>query len=301
MYCQSITTARREKETKLKVLQDLLGPDVDPTRWPLEKLNIFPNPHISYWNSFEEYTRRLESALTRQALEEEATYLMIWAKYARPWTDAKLPAMLIRINKDSDAWVVMRDWILKYSTSVSKHEGIWCNSGKIGPLDEMHALFEYNGRQFTVLATLIKIRMFLDLQAVNEARHPVGRNLPQELLAIVLSYVPYTDIIAKKQDLAYRDHQLNILRLQRHIRYLFKRTQDECGDTWYYILRGCLPGVPTCNCIASRLIQGETCIWDNWTKFLLRGPWLESPGALDYLEELMTPSSIASQLRNQRT
>ncbi|KAH8429349.1 uncharacterized protein LDX57_007015 [Aspergillus melleus] len=278
----------------MKVLQDLLGPDVCPLEASTWRFNISPDPTTCYWDAFETYTILLQGVFTREAREEEANHLMIWAKHKIIWTHVKLPEMLIRLNRDWDAWALIRDWNLDQVRRAGKYNSeMFFTCAEIGPLDELHSLFEFHARQHTVLATLIKIKILLDLQAVDEARFAVGCKLPQELLAIILSYVPSTDIIAKDQDLAYHGHWLKIRLLQQQIRYLFRRTLEECGDTWDYILHGCFPEAPTCKCIEDRLIPGEKCIWDDEADaYFLRVPWLEAPGALDYLERLINAPRI---------
>ncbi|PLB51315.1 hypothetical protein P170DRAFT_474857 [Aspergillus steynii IBT 23096] len=234
--------------------------------------------------------RSMRLVVTRRSIEYQAFYLDIARDSKGWWTDIVLPAMYIRLGKDSRAWGLIREWTNYYiKCRTPPHQVLYLRSlNNTTPFDDPYPLFQCHGCQLPVMATLIKIRMLVDLESVDAVREAARQRLPQEILEMVATNIPSTDIIAQEQDLSFNDHIRDVKVLQKHIMWLFRRVDSECSDFWPYIQYGYRPHIRTCKCTSGSLFPGDHCVWDSsLNRVAVRDAWLESPGAIEYLKELL--------------
>jgi hypothetical protein len=151
-----------------------------------------------------------------------------------------VPALLLRLNKDQECY----DFVKWYSTT-GKEGGYDWGDMSLPFLDVKNAdVFEsveylcgkYNSLSQTVAVTLLKIKLLLDLTALQNSAI-VGEKVPREILDGIQAHISRSPIIGGDKDIMEsRDHTATIDKLTAQVDALYKAVKKTNKHFWPSLL-----------------------------------------------------------------
>jgi hypothetical protein len=205
-------------------------------------------------------------------------------KDSRTGTADIVPACFLRLGRDQEAYDYMKWWVTSPPPK-----------GPFGPSSQLYAsvtkkadVFEdvefFKGNcpslSFMVALTLLKLRLLIDLQALQRSTE-VGGNVPREILVEVRSHLTSSAVSGNKELLEQNDHEEAITDLKKQVRTMYAAVAAGNTHFWPAVLH---PG------------ENKTANPDSWNfgdkaemQLALRynyRAWVETPGAIEAVEEL---------------
>ena len=200
---------------------------------------------------------------------------------------ALVPAMYLRLQRDQDAYDFCKWWVTK------GQESNYDWGDKTVPyLDTKDAdVFEdpmpfvrkaMTSLSFVVSITLVKIRLLIDLQALQRDKQMALPKLPSEITDKG-SVQCTSSIIQGQREILERDEQtLNITMLQKHVKQLFEAIKDCNRHFWPALVN------PGSNLEARPVLHGFGDVGE--MQIALRynyNAWAETKGAIWIIEEML--------------
>ncbi|KAF2791798.1 hypothetical protein K505DRAFT_326597 [Melanomma pulvis-pyrius CBS 109.77] len=196
-----------------------------------------------------------------------------------------VPALFLRLGRDQEAYDFMKWWVTSPAPK-----------GLLGPSAQPYAdskdskadVFEdvdfFKGKcpslSFMVALTLLKLRLLIDLQALQRSA-AIGENVPREILDEIRSHLTSSAVSANKAVLERDDHTPDIKNLTKQVRTMYAAVQEGNSHFWPAVLH---PGPNT-------MAWPESWNFGNKQEMQLAlrytyKAWLETPGAIEAIEEL---------------
>jgi hypothetical protein len=134
--------------------------------------------------------------------------------------------------------------------------------------------------------TLLKIRLLLDLRALQRAREEHGPQIPQEVLQSIEQHLVSSVVTGNKQILERQDHAPQIAELERQIRQCYDTLSKENEYFWPALVK---PGADwkTRPSVYMRGTEEEMQLFLSYSY----PAWAQTPGAIDVIEELSKQTS----------
>ncbi|KAL8997097.1 MAG: hypothetical protein Q9169_003533 [Polycauliona sp. 2 TL-2023] len=152
-----------------------------------------------------------------------------------------VPAILLRLGRDQDCY----DFCKWYATSGSQSNYNWGDMEQ-GFLDVKNAdvfeplidgfLSKYGDLSFTVALTLLKIRLLLDLQALQNSA-AIGSKVPREILDSVRSHLVTTVICNNTKMMDSVDQTPLIRRIEEQVQTLYTKVCKQNKYFWPALLK----------------------------------------------------------------
>lgn len=192
-----------------------------------------------------------------------------------------VPALYLRLRRDQEAYDFCKWWV----TTAQEESYDWGNKSNryldvqdSDPFEDPKAFIcEASASvSFTVSVTLIKVRLLIDLQALQRDKQVALPKLPSEITDQALVYCTSSIVKAQRKMLEVDDQTLNMTMLRRQIRQLFEAVTDSDERFWPAIVGG------GSNVEAMVHGSGDTGV----LKYNYNA-WAETKGAIDVVEELL--------------
>lgn len=260
--------------------------------------NVFETSVGHFWGIFEtrDYMRArfavveaLQEIKTRDSVEMQLTHLRDLMRLCRSdnmGVRDMVPALMLRLGQDQNCY----DFIKWYMTTGTRDDYDWGDMS-LGFLDIKDAdAFEaaaylcgqWNALNHTIQATLLKVKLLLDLKALQNSVIAVGEKVPAEILDGIQANILLSPIIAENKGiLQRRDHTEAIEKLTAQINVLYKGVIKSNKHFWPALLKpgkhlGARPGVYS----PGNVEEMQLSLMYNYDS------WIETPGAIDVIKEI---------------
>jgi hypothetical protein len=153
---------------------------------------------------------------------------------------AHVPALMLRLNRDQESY----DFVKWYATTENDPDYDWGNmdmpylSVKDADVFEPveYLCDEWGTLSFIVAITLLKVKLLLDLKALEWSRS-LDTKVPTEILDIIQQFVPRSPIILGNRDiLGRRDHTAAIASLTAQVDLMYENVQTNNMYFWEALL-----------------------------------------------------------------
>ena len=260
--------------------------------------NVFETSVGHFWGIFEtrDYMRArfgvveaLQEIKTHDSVEKQLYHLTDIMRLNRSdniGVRHLVPALMLRLRRDQDAY----DFIKWYATTGMRGDYDWGDMS-LGFLDVKNAdVFEpvdYLCEQFHALnhqsqATLLKIKLLLDLKNLRISTRAVGDKVPTEILDGIRANIPLSPIITENNDILHRgDHTEMIEKLHAQIEKLYGAVIKSNKHFWPALLKpdqhlGEKPGMYSPGSVE----EMQLSLMNNYNA------WIETPGAIDVIKKI---------------
>lgn len=202
-----------------------------------------------------------------------------------------IPALYVRLGQDQKAF----DFCYWWATIGQQEDYDWFSRQGVF-LDTQEANAFREAEVFTrpgislsqiTATTLLKIRLMIDLQSIYQARELAGPHVPQEVLDVILEYVPYSSVLRNIQDIKHEDIGQHIASLREQIGALYETVHKANPHFWPALIE------PGNNLIARPTLYSfgdnghmQLALQHNYNA------WTESPGAIDVIKSYEKARSI---------
>ncbi|ORY03678.1 hypothetical protein BCR34DRAFT_545017 [Clohesyomyces aquaticus] len=220
---------------------------------------------------------------TRLAVQSALGHVLAMTRNAKTSMlgTADLPiACFLRLGQDQEAYDYMKWWITTPETLLRPPKQPYT---AVKNEDGLESVDVFMGRcpsiAFMAALTLFKLRLLMDLQAIQRSRQAVSSDLPQELLDEIRKNMVSSAITI---DLIERDnHEEAISGLAKDIKTLYGAIRISNKQLWPGILH------PTDDLIMNENIWGEESKREHGLalKHTYKA-WVETPGAVDAIKAL---------------
>ncbi|KAL4862169.1 hypothetical protein BDV12DRAFT_49041 [Aspergillus spectabilis] len=284
--------ARKRKESQFEETKIRNTPGGDPFSWG----NAFETGVGRFWSILEtrDYMRARfawASALgdlgTRTGVEEQLAHFMDMLRLCRGdnmGIRSLVPALMLRLNQDQECYDFAKWWF----TMGSEGDYDWGNMDlpylSIKGADVFEEVKFFTGRfpdlAQLVAVTLLKIKLVLDLEALQKSTHTAGSKVPREVLDDIRSHVPRSPVISNNRELVQSDdHKGTIKTLREQIRQLYQAVARTNEHYWKLLLSGKEPQLPSA---FSKGSIEEAQLSFSYTI----DAWYELPAAIDFIRTL---------------
>ncbi|KAK2798297.1 hypothetical protein FQN50_008902 [Emmonsiellopsis sp. PD_5] len=226
----------------------------------------------------------LESVQTQ--LAESRDLLRLCRCDTKP-TSSTMPGMMMRLGLDQECY----DFVKWFETSGQDSDYDWGDMDSpfldikdadvFEPVDYLCQEFPDLGFISSVL--LLKVKLLLDLKDLQNSTLAIGAKLPPELLHNVRSHLVRSPIIANNRRLLEREEHMEAIdSLTIQVSDLFLAI-DEYNDYFWDCMLDPEPYLDECPTCCQAPGMSEVMIMFKY----IYPSWQETPGAMDYIEELM--------------
>ncbi|KAF9702017.1 hypothetical protein EKO04_000413 [Ascochyta lentis] len=198
-----------------------------------------------------------------------------------------VPALFLRLRKDQQAYDFCKWWV------TTGQEGDYDWGDKTSPylatkqadVFEDPREFVRNATislSFAVSVTLVKIRLLMDLLALQRDRQIAAPKLPSEITDQGFVHCTSAIIQRQRQELEREEQTLNITMLRKHVEQLFTAVKESNKHFWPALVR------PGSHLEARPMMHGFGDIGQ--MQVVLRAnynAWAETEGAIGVIEELL--------------
>lgn len=267
-----------------------------PFSWLRE--DVFKNYEGIFWGILEtrEYMRArfaLADALgkinTRTSVQAQVEHLLDMLRLCRSDNMGVrniVPFLLLRVNRDQQCYDFLKWW----HTTGDDHQYDWSNT-QLPYLDTRDAdVFEcvdiFCRRPFslshTVAVTLLKIKLLLDLEALQNSI-VVGEKVPREILDSIQRHIVRSPIISSNMKLMdCWDHSHTIESLELQVCSLYAAVKTCNPHFWERLVDpGCTPATQPDSCSQSSIEEARLVLEHSYDA------WVETPGAIGVIKGLM--------------
>ncbi|KAJ0415510.1 hypothetical protein BJY00DRAFT_293512 [Aspergillus carlsbadensis] len=246
--CKEVLKTRekcQEEELKIRNTPD----DNNPFGWG----NAFETAVGHFWGILDtrDYMRArfawaeaLGKMETKTGIEEKLAHSLDMLRLCRGdnmGLRSYVPALMLRLNKDQECYDFVKWWFVGCGSDYD-----WGNMD-LPYLDIKDADVFEEVEYFTkdrwsqlghlVALTLLKIKLILDLEALQSSTHTVGAKVPREVLDDERSDVPLSPVIARNQKLVQSDdHTEPIKKLRHQVNQLYQSVNQANGHFWDTLL-----------------------------------------------------------------
>ncbi|KAL3472688.1 hypothetical protein BJX99DRAFT_234978 [Aspergillus californicus] len=288
--CKKVVSTR--KECQLEETEIRNTPGGTPLSWG----NPFETGVGHFWGILEtrDYMRARfawASALgdmgTRTGVEEQLAHFMDMLRLCRSdnmGVRSLVPALMLRLDRDQECYDFAKFWF----TVASESDYDWGNmdlphlSIKGADVFEEVKCFTdgYPDLAQLVAVTLLKIKLVLDLEALQKSTNTAGSKVPREVLDNIRSHVPRSPIISKNREFVQSDdHEGTIKTLREQVSQLYQAVARTNKHYWKLLLSGKEPQLP--DAYSQGSIE-EAQLSVSYTV----DAWYELPAAMDFIRTL---------------
>jgi hypothetical protein len=254
-----------------------------PRFWTIQTTRPYMRARFAYAQSFllVHTTRAVEAALTHLL-----DMLRLCHKDSLGVRDL-VPALYLRLGQDQEAYDFCKWWL----TTGKDGDHDWGQKEKLFLDLKDQDVFEdpkvfvdeaTSSLSFAVAVTLIKIRLLIDVRALQRAKQVAAPKLPSEIHDQDL--VPAVSSIVKRQRkvLELEDQMLNIMMLRKHVRQLFEAVRESSEHLWPALVRSTSDGrvQPMLYGLGNE-DQMQVALTCNYSA------WAETEGAIRVIDELL--------------
>lgn len=254
--CEAIFHAREELEMDEQALRDSFAP-VDPFTMlgdPLWDEQVAQNYLLTRMDLIRAM-RRLRTPESVQAQLEHVQGLLELSRNDGVMARNVEPQLLLRLNRDQECYGFIKRWRTigrqyDYNWATIAHGSLDTpNLHNQDAFESAEYLCNYDGLtgfdgtilEHTVAATLLKIKLIIDLGALQKATvlegTTLGRSLPREILDAIRLYLPRSPIVYSNRRIwERRDHSAIIRQLHRQIDMLYTAVGNISNRFWPVML-----------------------------------------------------------------
>ncbi|KAK9327490.1 hypothetical protein V1520DRAFT_348690 [Lipomyces starkeyi] len=291
--CKAVSKTRAKYEDEEQSLRNAPPDFMTPE-------NVFETSVGHFWGilATRDYMRArlafadaLGKVKTKQAVQEQLGHLMDMLRLCRGdnlGVRALIPALMLRLNKDQQCYDFVKWWTL----ISDERDYDWGNTDlpyldikNADPFEDVNYL-DRRGMELShvVAVTLLKVKLVLDLQALENTTDVAGKEVPQEILNKIRSQAVTSPIIAGNREILERhDHHAATTLLTKQIRALYMAVDKANEHFWDSLVLYEKPELP------------EAFSRGSWEEAQLTlhysyDSWWECPGALRFIEKIMDES-----------
>ncbi|KAF2747428.1 hypothetical protein M011DRAFT_402188 [Sporormia fimetaria CBS 119925] len=292
-FCNEVKRAQATLDNEDAKLRNIQGDVLTPDN-PLEN----PRAIGHFWGIWETrpYMRAryalIEAQLkfnTRNAVEAATEHVMDLFRLCRSdnmGVRDLAPSLLLRLGRDQEAYDFCKWWATcdpdgKYDWGDLSLPYLSVKDADVfEPVDPF--VGEFRSLSHGIAVTLIKIRLLVDLQALERAREEAGPHVPQEILDSILQEAANSPIVKENRKILERDQKLYIEELKKQVKQMYDGVNKLNKYFWAAILHPTekdLTARPNYTSFGNRQeMQVQLRHWYN--------AWAETPGAVGVIEEL---------------
>ncbi|KAL5339529.1 hypothetical protein BJX70DRAFT_154981 [Aspergillus crustosus] len=288
--CKRVARARKETQFEENKIRNT--PEGDVLGWG----NAFETGVGKFWGIYEtrDYMRArfawataLGDLGTRTGVEEKLAHFMDMLRLCRGdnmGIRSLVPALMLRLDRDQECYDFAKWWFtvgregdydwgdaaLPYLSvkDADVFEDVKCFIGKFPDLAQIVAVM------------ILKIKLVLDLEALQKNITTAGSEVPREFLADIWSHVPRSPVISKNRSLLQADdHTATIKKLRDQIKQLHRAVASTNEHYWKLLLSGKKPQLPGAYSMGS---VEEAQLSYSYTV----DAWIELPDAISFIRTL---------------
>lgn len=198
-----------------------------------------------------------------------------------------IPALYLRLSRDEECYHFVDRWAtseLHVDADCSLPGDHIENAGLFTKFQ--HMANSCASLSHLVAFTLLKIRLLIDLQSLHRAREFAGPHLPQEILDAILQNTTISDITRDPKIIECADNTPKMRHTKWQVNWLFSRIEKLNSHFWPALL------APGDNLRAQPQLyrhgdkgQMQLALQFNYNA------WVETPGAIGVIEELLSSCS----------
>ncbi|KAJ5108821.1 hypothetical protein N7456_005496 [Penicillium angulare] len=296
--CNDIKECREVMEAEEIVLNDHLNTGFVMTAYPFDNSNTHPLPLYSFYDYMSacftliKATKRVRN---HESTEAQLSYLMYMLGLCR--SDVRgirilVPPLMLSLNKDQDCYDFIKWWNSDYYKQ--DQEGTilpYVDITGDDPFEPVDFL-----EQHAVCLTLLKVKMFLDLQCVEESFFVLRPRLPREIVDQIHRSVPQSLIIRECRQIVRADREgclELLLKLEEQIQQMHRMVSKRNQWFWNMLAHpvNWLDEAPDEYAIGS---VEEAAL----TLCASYDAWRDTPNALDFINAITDTHPLLKDIRD---
>ncbi|KPM46402.1 hypothetical protein AK830_g103 [Neonectria ditissima] len=199
------------------------------------------------------------------------------------------PAMFVRLGKDQAAY----DFLKWYETTGAEEDYDWGNTelgflnlkgaDVLEPLGDMWST-GYLGFSHAVVVLLLKVRVLLDLQAIQNATRVLHDTVPPEIIQLVRDQL-VGSVVGSRSDILNSgpDKIATLIQsIKGQVKQLYKTTNNYNDHFWKWMLKDPAYAIAARPEAYSAKTEEEAFLVIGYTYYA----WAETPGAIDMIKSL---------------
>ncbi|KAJ4348861.1 uncharacterized protein N0V89_010240 [Didymosphaeria variabile] len=205
------------------------------------------------------------------------------------------PGLMLRLARDQACYDFVKWWEWRYNQSDYDSGDMNAPYLDIKDADVFEAPDLFTNTRFPNLSplldvTLLKIRLLIDLKALQRVNLEAGPHVPQEILDTINAHAVSSVIAGNREILERKDLAPQISELEKQIRKLYDTVQNANKYIWMAMVK------PGNHLTARPAYTSAGTIREMQLKLqYIYNAWSETPGAIGVIEELQKSSGAAQE------